>query len=182
MRESLNLPNLFTLLRLALAPFVIRAILGGHHRAALLLFAVAAVTDAIDGELARRLHSTTQTGAYLDPIADKVLLSGVYVALVGASTIPWWFVILIFGRDVLILAMAGYALLFTGCRKFPPSLWGKLSTLLQVVTAVAWMVSNAGVIPGAESVARALIWPAAAATFWSGAHYGWRGLRMLRTD
>jgi cardiolipin synthase len=176
-----SVPNLFTLLRLLLAPVVIWAIVGGEHVLALAVFAGAAVTDLIDGWLARYLNSATSAGAYLDPIADKVLLSGVYVALAAAGMLPWWLVAVIFGRDIFILAAAGFALWFMNMKKFPPSVWGKLSTFLQIVTAVTWMARNVLSSPVADRVAQGLIWPTAAMTVWSGVHYGWRGLRSLRT-
>jgi cardiolipin synthase len=176
-----SIPNLFTLLRLLLAPVVIRAILHGDHRLALAVFALAALTDAIDGALARRFRWITVTGAYLDPIADKVLLSGVYLALGLTGTLPWWFVGLIFGRDALILLGGAIALFFTGYRKFEPSVWGKLSTTFQAFTGVWWMVRNVLEVPMADAVGQVLIWPTAAATAWSGLHYGWRMLRAART-
>ena len=77
----INLPNLFTLVRLALAPFVMQAVLGGRPVTAFVLFALAAFTDYLDGAAARRLATATQAGAYLDPIADKCLLSGTFLAL-----------------------------------------------------------------------------------------------------
>src|SRR5580704_6321728 len=98
-----NLPNLLTLTRLVLVPFVIQAILDGHHFRALALFAAAAVTDVMDGAAARRLRLATPIGAYLDPIADKCLLSGVFLALAMARVVPWWFVAVVFGRDIYIL-------------------------------------------------------------------------------
>lgn len=177
-----SIPNLFTLGRLLLAPVVIRAILDGAHGLALAVFVIAAASDGIDGALARRYHAITLAGAYLDPIADKVLLSGVYLALALAEFLPWWFVGLIFARDLLILAFAAYAFLFTTFRKFQPSGWGKFSTFMQIVTAIAWMARNVLVIGWVDALARALIWPTAVATVWSGLHYGWRGLRNLRTD
>src|SRR5262245_63949959 len=103
MPRWLNLPNLFTLARLVLAPLVVRAILAGNHFFALELFAVAAVTDILDGAAARRFGSVSRAGAYLDPIADKVLMSGVFLALAIGRIVPRWLVVLIFGRDILIL-------------------------------------------------------------------------------
>lgn len=176
-----SIPNLFTLVRLLLAPVVIRAILHGEHTLALAVFAIAAATDGVDGAIARRFKQITTAGAYLDPIADKVLLSGVYLALAIVGILPWWFVGLIFGRDLLILCFAVYAVSFTGLRKFDPSVWGKLSTFLQIVTAVTWMARNVLMYPAVDAIASALIVPTAAATVWSGLHYGWRGLRTLRT-
>src|SRR5947208_1937103 len=123
-----NLANLFTLGRLLLVPFIVRDIIDGHHFRALTLFFIAAVTDIIDGALARSASGTTQTGAYLDPIADKCLMSGVFLALGAAALVPWWFVGIVFGRDLLILAGVLAVLGLTKVRKFPPSRWGKIST------------------------------------------------------
>lgn len=185
MRQWLSPPNLFTLARLVLVPFIIEAILRGEHFLALELFAAAAVTDLLDGALARRFGWITPAGAYLDPIADKTLLSGIYVALAVAGYVPVWFVALIFGRDILILGTSGAALYFSRIRAFSPSIWGKCSTFFQIVTAVAWMAQNVFPSPVFARAAEALIWPTAALTIWSGIHYAWRGLRLvrlLRTD
>jgi cardiolipin synthase len=180
MRTWLTLPNLFTLARLALAPFIWSAILDQRHGAAAVLFAAAAATDGIDGYLARKLHAATAAGAYLDPIADKLLLSGVYLVLALVGSVPWWLVALIFGRDLLILSFSGAALLLTPLRAFPPSVWGKISTFFQILTAVAFLARNAASWPVLETLAAASIWPTAALTVWSGIHYGRRGWRLAR--
>ena len=82
-------------------------------------------------------------GAYLDPIADKVLLSGVYISLAVARSIPSWLVVVILGRDLFLLATSGIALLFTAYREFRPSVWGKASTFVQIACATTWMAQNA---------------------------------------
>src|SRR3954471_21669108 len=143
MPRWLNLPNFFTLLRLILTPFVIREILEGRHLRALELFAIAAFTDILDGAAARRFGVVTPTGAYFDPIADKCLLSGVFLALAAARIVPRWLVGIIFARDLLILAVVGLVLLYTPVRRFPPSVWGKASTFVQISTAVTWMARDA---------------------------------------
>jgi cardiolipin synthase (CMP-forming) len=171
-----NLPNLFTFARLVLAPFVAYSILHGHDSQAIVLLFAAGITDVIDGFLARRLQVSTRVGAYFDPIADKILLSVVYVSLALAGAMPWWMVAVVFGRDVLILAMAAYGLLFTSVRKFPPSVWGKISTFLQIGAALVVLWSRAG-IPVPVSLALTLM---IAGTVASGLHYIWRGLGMLR--
>src|ERR1017187_2803472 len=125
MRTWLTLPNLFTLARLLLAPVIVCAILNRRAFAALAIFAVAAATDVIDGYLARQFGAATAAGAFLDPIADKLLLTGVYIALALAGSVPWWLVGVIFARDLFILASAAVALLATKLRAFPPSVWGK---------------------------------------------------------
>ena len=182
MPNWVNPPNLLTALRLILVPPVIQAILAGRHFLALTLFTIAAATDGLDGALARRFRWSTAVGAYLDPIADKVLFSGVFLALAAAGSVPLWLVALIFGRDLLILAASGLVLWLTRIRKFPPSLWGKLSTILQAVTAVVFLARNAFPFSGMDALAAALVGPTAALTVWSGIHYGWRGVRMVRTD
>jgi cardiolipin synthase len=176
----LSLPNLLTLARLALAPFIFWAITGGRHRLALTLFAVAAFTDTLDGVIARRFGQITPAGAYLDPIADKVLLSGVYISLAAAGSVPWLLVLIILGRDLLLLASSGIALLFTAYRQFRPSVWGKASTFLQIACAIAWMTQNALNSSALHAIAQAFVWPTAALTIWSGLHYSWRGMRLLR--
>ncbi len=171
-----NLPNLFTLARLVLAPFVAMDILRGRYGRAIILLFAAGFTDVIDGFLARRLQVSTPAGAYFDPIADKILLSVIYVSLGIAGAIPWWMVAVVFGRDVLILAMAGYGLWFTSLRKFPPSVWGKVSTFFQIAAALVVMGARAG-IPAPVTLALCLM---VLGTFVSGVHYVWRGIVLLR--
>jgi cardiolipin synthase len=171
----LNAPNLFTLLRLLLTPFVAAAILQGNYRRAIILFFIAGASDAVDGFLARLFASMTRVGAYFDPIADKILLVVIYLALGAAGAIPRWMVALVFGRDLLILAMAGYGLLFTSVRKFPPAIWGKISTILQISAALAVMFDRDG-LPAPVTLA---LWLMVAATVWSGLHYAWRGVTIL---
>lgn len=167
--------NLFTLVRLLLTPFVAAAILQANYGRAIVLFAVAGVTDAIDGFLARRFEGPTRVGAYFDPIADKILLSAIYISLGVVQAIPWWVVGVVFGRDAVILAMAAYGLLYTSVRRFPPTIWGKISTFLQILAALVVMASRAGVAAPVDFV----LWVMVAGTAWSGGHYVWRGIRTL---
>jgi cardiolipin synthase len=175
----MNLPNLLTLARLLMAPWVAACLLNHAYRQALLLLAVAGATDALDGWLARRFGCSTRLGAYLDPIADKALLVTVYVALGSAGLVPWWLVLIVVGRDVLILAMAGAALLLTKHRHFEPSVWGKLSTLVQMVTGVAVIGSRAFPSPALAYWVAFLPAITAVTTSWSGIHYAWRGIRTV---
>jgi cardiolipin synthase len=172
-----TLPNLFTLARLVLTPFVVLAILSAHYGRAIILCFIAGFSDVIDGYLARRLGESTAAGAYFDPVADKILLSAIYIALGVVGAIPWWMVALVFARDILILAMAAYGLLFTSVRKFPPSVWGKISTFLQIAAALVVMGARDG-IPTPVDLA---LWLMVAGTVWSGVHYVWLGVHTLRT-
>ena len=99
----LTVPNQLTFLRLAFLPFFIIAIKYDDHRVALAIFLVAGLTDGLDGLLARELNQRTPLGAYLDPIADKLLLSSSYFVLALKGRIAWWLAILVLGRDVLLL-------------------------------------------------------------------------------
>lgn len=175
---NLNLPNLITLVRLALTPLIVRAVITGQYWQALALLAIAGATDGLDGLLARRLHAMTRFGAYLDPVADKSLLSAVWIALGVSGAAPWWLIGIIFGRDFLILALVGSALLFTSHRDFPPSIWGKLSTALQIVTGLVVIVAHA--VPGWAWRPEPLFWLVGAATAWSGLDYLGRAVRIGR--
>ncbi len=174
-----HLPNLLSLFRLLLAPVAAWAILAGEYHFALMVFAVAAVTDGLDGYLARLLNAQSRVGAYLDPIADKALLSTVYLVLGIAGLAPWWLVGLVFGRDLLILALAGAALALTSYRDFPPSLLGKISTAIQMLAGVVIIIEKAFPLLGIRT--EPLIWAVAAATAVSGAGYLWRALKMAGT-
>ena len=182
MPRWLNIANLFTLLRLACVPFAVQAILRQQHERALGIVLAAALTDTIDGTLARRFAMATNVGAYLDPITDKIFLSAVYIALAKIGSVPWWLVIEIFARDFLILAASGAAILFLRIRHFPPSLWGKASTFLQILCALVVMIGNAAPGSAASRLGGALIWPVAVLTAFTGVHYLWREVRgILRT-
>ncbi len=168
----MNAANLLTASRIAATPFVILSILNGSQHLALLLLAAAAFTDFLDGLVARSYSLETRFGAYLDPVADKLLLSGVFLAFGVARIVPWWLVILIFARDIYILLGVGIILLLTRIRKFPPSVWGKISTFVQIATALICLVQ--------KPVFPALLWPCAAFTLWSGIHYTLRSIETVR--
>ena len=178
----LTLPNAFTFARLVMAPIIFRAILNRRAFDALALFAVAAATDAIDGYLARHFSAVSPSGAFLDPIADKILMTAVYLALALEGSVPWWLACVIFGRDLLILAAAAIALATTRLRAFPPSVWGKASTFFQILTAVAFLGRNAFGSALLVALSTGLVWLTTAMTIWSGIHYGWRGVRLLQSD
>ena len=176
-----NLPNLITFLRLVLVPFIIRAILAGRHELALALFALAAATDVLDGFVARSLGLGTRTGAYFDPIADKFLLSGVFLALAVARMVPWWLTAIVIGRDVYLVLGASMIRFSIGAKDFPPSIWGKASTFVQILTVAIWIARDAFPSSVFNAAASSTVWPCVAATVWSGLHYTWRGLQFERT-
>jgi cardiolipin synthase (CMP-forming) len=167
-----SLPNLLSLARLAIAPYLFWLLWREHFNLALVAILVAAITDGLDGYLARRLGVSSRTGEMLDPIADKVLLSAAFIALWLDGALEGWLAAVILGRDALILAAAGIALLLSKTpRRFPPSIWGKLSTIVQV----SLVVTLAARFP--EPLLGVVKWTTAALTVVSFVHYSWRYTR-----
>lgn len=164
-----------------MVPLAVSSISSGRFRQALAVFAAVAATDALDGFLARRLNCITRLGAYLDPIADKALLSGVYLAMGMGGIVPWWLVWIVFGRDLAILAFAAFALLLTGRRDFKPSVWGKASTFVQVAAAIVMIVSRAYPYAGVAALEQWVPVPVAAMTAWSGIHYAFGSVKVIGT-
>ena len=117
-----------------------------EYRSALVLFAIAGLTDYLDGLAARKLGSTSRFGAALDPIADKILLSGAFLTLALTGAIETWVAAVVLGRDVLILAAAAVLYLLKSRRSFPPSIWGKISTVVQIAFVLVVVGQVGGVI------------------------------------
>ena len=137
--QLLTAPNQITLLRLIFIPFVIITVLDGNWPWALGLLIAAGLSDALDGVLARALHQQTLLGQYLDPIADKLLLSSLFLVLSVAKKIPWKYTVLVFSRDVCIVATAVVLYATVGFRDFRPSIFGKINTVCQI-SAVFFVV------------------------------------------
>jgi cardiolipin synthase (CMP-forming) len=135
-----TVPNELTLLRLAFLPFFIIAIKYDRYGVALAILVLAGLTDGLDGLLARGLNQRTPLGAYLDPIADKLLLSSSYFVLALKGEIGWWLAILVLGRDLLLLVACAVILLTVGYRPFPPSIWGKATTFCEILLIVLVLV------------------------------------------
>jgi cardiolipin synthase len=135
-------PNLLTLLRMCLAPFLVAAILEGHFALSFALFIVAGLTDALDGALARLLKQRSTFGAYLDPVADKLLLSALFLILLHKGLMPVTVTVLVFGRDVGILLVSALLYAAAGRREFHPSIWGKASTVAQILAVTAVLLAQ----------------------------------------
>jgi cardiolipin synthase len=117
-------------------PFIVNSLVDGHYRTALILFMLAGFSDGLDGLLARTLHQQTMLGQYLDPIADKLLLSTMFMVLSILHKIPWKFTVLVFSRDVSILGVGTVLYAIAGLRDFRPSIFGKANTFAQVMAVV----------------------------------------------
>jgi len=166
-----TVPNELTLLRLAFLPFFIIAIKYDRYFVALGILVLGGLTDALDGFLARSLDQKTALGAYLDPIADKLLMSSSYVILAYKGKLGWWLAILVLGRDVLLLAASAVILITVGYRPFPPSLWGKLTTAFEIFLVILVLVMAAWNQQNLAKVTETVAYVVAALVVISGLHY-----------
>ena len=175
-----NLPNLITLARLVMTPLAVSMIVSHRFVAAFLIFVVAGISDGVDGFLAKRFKLTSELGAYLDPLADKALLTSVYVTLGYEGHMASWLVILVVFRDVLIIGGAILYQTLTGALRMQPLLISKINTAAQIaLAAVVLAQSGLGVDYGIDAL---LVPVVAATTLASGGAYlvvwGWRALHM----
>jgi cardiolipin synthase (CMP-forming) len=138
----LSIPNLITLGRILLVPVVVWAIASGEMYFAFLLFMVAAISDAVDGFLAKRFGMTTELGAYLDPLADKVLIVSIYITLGVNVIIPRWIVILVVSRDFMIIGAIILSWLVDKPVKVKPLTVSKLNTAAQILFACLVLASK----------------------------------------
>jgi len=181
---ALNLPNVLSFVRLALVPFFIVALSRGDFLTALILYAAAGITDALDGLIARWWKLQTPLGAFLDPMADKILMTASFITLSmrlpnQSHIFPLWLAILIISRDVLIVLVALSLHLVHDIRKFPPSLWGKVNTIFQVSTILLVLWANLQ-----DFIAPALPYAYGGTFFFtviSGFHYIYRTVHWLKS-
>lgn len=166
-----TVPNQLTFLRLGFLPLFIILVFYRRYSWALAILILAALTDSMDGLLARSLNQKTSLGAYLDPIADKLLLSSSFVVLAFNGQIRWWLTILVLGRDILILTTAAVILLTAGYRAFPPSVYGKLTTTLQIFLVFTVLAAAVFHWPLFIVARRILVYLVAGFTVFSGFHY-----------
>lgn len=170
-------PNLLTLLRICLAPFLVAAILGNHYELSFGLFLAAGFTDALDGVLARVLEQRSMLGHYLDPVADKLLLSTLFLVLLHKGLMPTTVTVLVFGRDVGILLVAALLYAAAGRREFRPSIFGKANTLAQVGAVAAVLLHQFAGASWVAEVRVVTLDATMALTVISGFHYAWLASR-----
>ncbi|WP_165919198.1 CDP-alcohol phosphatidyltransferase family protein [Sulfuritortus calidifontis] len=167
-----TLPNLITFCRILLVPFIVWALLERDIALAFWLFAAAAVSDLIDGNLARLLDQRSEFGAWLDPIADKLVLLSTLVLLAVDGLLPMWFAVLVLMRDGVVLGGAVAYRGLTGGLKVAPSWLGKAAILLEFVLVSA-VLAEAALQLGLAPLLPSLFWLAAAVAVASGLHYVW---------
>lgn len=180
---TFTLPNLLSLLRMGLIPLFIIAVVDGKPGEALSIFVIAGLTDALDGFIARFYQQQTLLGSYLDPLADKMLLTSAYVVLAipglgPALLIPLWVTILVIARDVVIVVVAIALSLAAGVKSFPPSVVGKLTTAAQITTVALVLLTGVAGSPVLELVASFAIYLTVALTVASSFTYFFAANRM----
>jgi cardiolipin synthase len=179
----LTIPNLLTLVRLLLVPCFLVASMRGMFTAAFVMFVTAAVTDSLDGIVARRWNMHSKLGALLDPAADKTLLVCGYVYYTFASGIPLvripsWLTFAVFIRDFLIVCFAYLMYTRVNVKRFPPTVYGKISTILQMLLLSTTIAVNA-FLPVLLPFVQLLFRASLVMTLFSGWHYMYRARRIL---
>jgi cardiolipin synthase len=178
---NLTAANQLTITRMLLIPAFVILLLYGYRGWALVTFFAAALTDMLDGLIARWTGQKTTLGAWLDPMADKLLLVTMFVMLTlpdigSANRLPLWFTVLVISRDVAIVVTVAVVNLAVGRRTFRPSIYGKIATAMYVMTGVAALYFNyAG---RTSSIVQALVYASLAITFISAGHYAVQVVRM----
>jgi cardiolipin synthase (CMP-forming) len=178
----MNIPNFLSLLRIILVPVVVIFLIQGSYGKALFSFTLAGLTDALDGALARLLNCQTVLGSYLDPIADKLLLTASFVTLSILGVIPSWLTVVVISRDFIILIGIALLSMISVPYVIKPAFVGKVTTALQIGTiflalsfkAFSRYVSNDWII--------ILYWLTGIFTIASGLTYIIRGIKIINTD
>ena len=163
--------NQITILRLVFVPIFAALIVEREYRWALIVLAAAAISDVLDGNVARIFHQKTSLGVALDPIADKALMTTAFITLAVRDALPWWLTIMVLSRDVAILLTALLIILAAGYRTFKPSVLGKASTAVQMLTILVAVSHQADIPLATTLVVRIFVYMAAALTAASGIHY-----------
>lgn len=170
-RQIWTAPNQLTLLRLIFIPFIVMNVAEGDYGWALGLFIAAGISDGLDGLLARLLKQKTVLGQYLDPIADKLLLSTLFLVLAFKQHIPWKITIIVLGRDVIIIVICSLVYATMNFRDFRPSILGKLNTVSQVMTIGLVLLDQVIRHPWVDTATAISLWMTFGLTITSGIHY-----------
>ena len=170
----MNLPNSLTILRILLIPVFIGLLLHGQHNYALGVIILAGITDALDGTIARMANQRTKLGAYLDPLADKLLLTASFATLAMIHLVPLWVAILVVSRDLILLVGTLLAQLTDLRLDITPTVWGKATTVLQLAYVILLLLFSALQLD-LRSL-ELLLYPMAGLTLLSGFHYLYRGV------
>jgi len=176
--SPISIPNILTLLRILLTPLFLILLLRGMYSHALAVFVVAGVSDGLDGLIARLFNQRTVLGAYLDPMADKLLLVSSFVALAILEVIPGWLAVIVIARDVIIVLGIAILTLTAKPYEIKPTIVSKCTTTAQLLLIIAVLFDPAGI--KLVMLHPILIWTAAILTILSGLHYIYIGMTILQ--
>ena len=185
MMKNLTAANQLTILRMLLIPAFVILLLYGYRGWALITFLTAGATDLLDGLIARYTGQNTELGAWLDPMADKLLLVTMFIVLTlpdigSANQLPLWFTILVISRDVAIVGTVAVFNLAVGPRTFRPSVFGKVATATYILTGVITLYFN--YLNQPSRIVSAFIYASLAITFISAGDYLLQVIRLTSTD
>jgi len=175
----MNIPNILSLLRIVLTPVLVIFLMEGSYSKALVVFVISGLSDGLDGFLARTLKQQTKLGAYLDPIADKALLTSSFLTLAIMGTLPGWLTVIVISRDCIILLGLAVLSMMSISFEIHPAFISKVTTMLQLLT-VLMVLAVRGLAGGGEYHGMYLLyWVTALFTFLSGLGYLIRGIRLI---
>jgi cardiolipin synthase len=169
--EFWTTPNQLTLMRLFFIPFIDICVVEGRYRTALLLVVVAGLSDGLDGLAARLLHQKTKLGEYLDPIADKLLLSSLFLVMSFNRLIPWRYTVMVFSRDLSILIISALLYTIVGLRDFRPGIFGKINTACQIAAVFCSLLAKVYAVEAVWMTRDVLLYGVFAFTLASAVHY-----------
>ena len=167
---NINIPNFITLGRIISVPVIFWLLLSGQNKIAFFVFLCAGLSDAVDGFLAKRFNWSTELGSYLDPLADKLLIVSIFIALGVRNELPLWLVIAVVSRDILIVAAVLLAWLLDQRVRIKPLAVSKANTLMQIILAATVLADGAFTF-GLDTTRLVLVWITGALTLISLAAY-----------
>ena len=176
---TINIPNSLTLGRILLTPLFVIFLLKDLLSFALLVFTIAAISDALDGLFARYFNQHTALGAYLDPIADKLLLASAFVSLAILKIVPGWLTVIVISRDILILLGVTIFAMTNINFDVKPSIVSKCTTVAQLSTVFLVLLNNS-TLPDFYMIQWSLYWLTAGLTIISGLHYIYIGMNIIQ--
>jgi len=176
----MNLPNLITIFRILLIPVFINLLIYGYQGWALTVFLAASLTDSLDGLIARLTNQRTRLGTYLDPMADKLLLTAAFLTLAILHVIPTWTAVIVVSRDLILILGAVILHMTQAQQEISPTFLGKSTTAVQLIYVMLILVTTV-LQRGAVSLLPVLV-VMIALTILSGLHYIYRGIRHLNSE
>ena len=177
-RAPINIPNMLTILRILITPLFVICLMKGMSFSALLLFTIAGISDGLDGLLARYFNQTSVLGAYLDPIADKLLLTSSYATLAIIKIIPGWVAVLVISRDILIFLGIAIITIVKANIEIRPRIISKCTTVVQLLTIFVILLNFKNAYN--YYIIYTLYYITVAFTIISGLHYVYIGLNILQ--